>query len=216
MNFVMAYSGGKDCTLALDRMLREGHNCVALMVIVGIQGIYSYMHIFTRDILEQFSESLGIPLIFAPSASKHDSKAVIEALAKAKALYGAEAVCCGDIDFEESRSWNESVAAEAGIKAVFPLWMEDRRRLIDEFLDCEYKCLFKTVNNSLLPEELLGKPFTRECIPLFEKSGVDICGENGEYHTVVVDGPIFNKPIDFRYDRLYRKGEYSSLICDVN
>ena len=75
MKFVMAYSGGKDCTLALDRMLRAGHTCVALMVVVGIKGQYSYMHIFTRDVLGKFAESLGVPLILVPSKNKHDAAA---------------------------------------------------------------------------------------------------------------------------------------------
>ena len=215
MKFVMAYSGGKDCTLALDRMLRAGHTCVALMVIVGIKGQYSYMHIFTRDVLEKFAESLGVPLILVPSKNKHDAAATLNALRQAKELYGAEAVCSGDIDYEDARRWNESVAKEAGLQSFFPLWMEDRYKLLDELFERGFTCLFKVVDTSLLPEELLGQPLTRECIPLFEKSGVDVCGEKGEYHTITVDGPIFKKKIEFRYDRVYHNGKYCSLICDV-
>lgn len=215
MRFVMAYSGGKDCTLALDRMLRAGHTCVALMVVVGIKGQYSYMHIFTRDVLEKFSESLGVPLILVPSKNKHDAAATLNALRQAKELYGAEAVCSGDIDYEDARRWNESVAKEAGLQSFFPLWMEDRYKLLDELFERGFTCLFKVIDTSLLPEELLGKPLTRECIPLFEKSGVDVCGEKGEYHTITVDGPIFKKKIEFRYDRVYHNGKYCSLICNV-
>lgn len=214
MKFIMSYSGGKDSTLALDRMIREGNTCVGILVLVSKRGKYSYLHIFSRETLDQFSKSLGVPLIPVPSVSLHDSKSVESAIENAKDLYGAEAVCFGDIDAEEARSWNESVAAKLGFKAVFPLWKEDRRRLLDEFFDRGYTCLFKTIDNTLLPEELLGKPLTRECIPLFEENGVDICGENGEYHTIVTDGPVFKKPVEFRYNRLFRKGVYSSLIID--
>ena len=215
MKFVMAYSGGKDCTLALDRMLRAGHTCAALMVTVGIKGRYSYLHIFTRDVLEKFSESLGIPLILVPSKSQHDAAAVRDALIRAKELYGAEAVCTGDIDFEDARSWNESRAKEAGLLSFFPLWTEDRYKLLDEFFDRGFTCLFKAIDTSFLPEEMLGQPLTRDCISFFEKNGVDVCGEKGEYHTVVVNGPIFKKEIEFRYDRVYHNGKYCSLICNA-
>lgn len=212
MKFFMAYSGGKDCTLALDRMIRQGHQCVALLVVTGIKGQYSYMHLFTDDILKQFSESLGIPIIKVPSKDKNDIIAMVEALAKQNKIYNADAVCSGDIDYIASYRYNKMISKIVGLEAIFPLWHEDRNKLLNELLDKGYICRIKCVDLSALPKSFLGKTLDKEMIETFKKRNIDICGENGEYHTMVTNGPIFKKELPFEYDYIYEANNIASLI----
>lgn len=212
MKFIMAYSGGKDCTLALDKMLRQGHTCEALLVSTGEKGIWSYMHVFHKDVLSQFSESLQIPMIISNSKDKHDVPVLLKALNEAKEKYHIEALCTGDIDIPEVKQFNENIASEAGIKAVFPIWQKDRYECLNEFWNLGYTCRIKAVDTRYLPESYLGKQLDKSLVSDFEKLGIDICGEFGEYHTMVNNGPIFTKEIPFSFNRIYRNGNNSYLI----
>lgn len=208
----MAYSGGKDCSIALDRMQRQGHICVALLIAVDTNEKLSFLHCITRDNFEKISECLDIPLLFAPSQSKQDEKAVIKALNYAKEVYGAEAICSGDIDTNFSKEWIEHIGKITKLKVFTPLWKEDKYKLLDELFNRGFVYLFKVIDNNLLPETLLGKPLTRDCIELFEKNGVDVCGERGEYHTITVNGPIFKKELKFDNYNIRQANNYSIII----
>lgn len=212
MKFIMAYSGGKDCTLALDMMLRQGHTCKALLVSASEKGTWSHMHAFHKDILKQYSESLKIPLIFSNGKDKHDVPALLKALNEAKEKYQIEALCTGDIDLPEIKSFNESISKKAGIKAIFPLWHKDRKECLNEFWNLGYTCHIKAVDTRYLPESYLGKELSKSLIPDFEKLNIDICGEFGEYHTMVNNGPIFSKEIPLNFKRIFRNGHNSFLI----
>lgn len=84
---------------------------------------------------------------------------------------------------------------------------------MDELLRLGYRCLIKSVNNTLLPEGLLGRDLDREAVEVIKGAGADPCGENGEYHTLAVDGPVFRAPLDFQTGEILRFGDYS--VIDV-
>ena len=212
MKVAVSYSCGKDSTLALHTMAAQGHEPVCLVVVVNEDAGRSYFHGADAAMLGRYAEALGLPMVSCPAKGETYHTAFEEGLARAKAM-GAEAVCFGDIDIEGNRQWEEERCKAVGLKACFPLWQRPREELVREVIALGYRCLFKSVQTSTLPKELLGRYLDENSIAVIRAAGVDICGENGEYHTLAVDGPIFQKPLDFRMGKVFDLGGHA--VIDV-
>jgi len=111
---------------------------------------------------------------------------------------GIEAGVFGDIDVQEHRDWVERVCNEVGINALLPLWKGERVELLKEFIQTGFKAIIVATNSDFLGKEWLGREINGEFIEGLKAIGdVDLCGERGEYHTFVYDGPIFKKSVEF-------------------
>lgn len=209
MKFAMSYSCGKDSTLALHKMLEQGHEPVCLVVMVNEAVDRSYFHGADPAMLERYSKALALPMILCPAKGETYQAAFETGLMKAKAM-GAEAVCFGDIDIEENRRWEEERCRAVGLTPCFPLWQQGREELVHELIRLGYKCLIKTVNRAALPMELLGTYLDENAVSVMKSAGIDICGENGEYHTLTVDGPIFREPLLFQVGENLILGDYAA------
>lgn len=208
MRFAMSYSCGKDSTLALHRMIGQGHEPICLIVMVNEEVGRSYFHGADDGMLERYSEALGIPVIACPATGDTYRSAFEAGLRRAKEI-GAEAACFGDIDIEEHRQWEEARCEAVGLLPFFPLWQEGRAELVSEVIRLGYRCLIKSIQSVKLPMELLGAFLDEASVSIMEKAGIDICGENGEYHTLAVDGPIFQKPLQFQLGEKSESGDYA-------
>ncbi|XZK55891.1 diphthine--ammonia ligase [Clostridium perfringens] len=196
--FVVSYSCGKDSTLSLYRMIKAGHTPVALLVTVDKKVLRSWFHGIPDKLLKDVSKSLDIPLVLVASNGKENyGETFVEALKKIKEEMGAEACVFGDIDLMAHRTWCEDKCEKAGLEAIFPLWEEDREALTYEFIDNGFKTVIKNVKLSILGEEFLGEVLTKDVVERLKAAGSDACGENGEYHTFVFDGPLFKERINF-------------------
>lgn len=214
MKFVMAYSCGKDSTLALHYMIMQKNEPVALLTMVNQEEERSFFHGADFKMLEAYSEAFGVPVLITATTGDQYHLAMEKSLIEAAAL-GAEFACFGDIDIEGNRAWSEERCANAGIPSVFPLWQKDRSENVYELVNLGYKCLIKSINNRLLPKELLGRIIDREVIEIMKAHHIDICGENGEYHTLVVDGPIFQKPLAYRTGKILDFGDFSVIEMTI-
>ena len=214
MKFVMAYSCGKDSTLALHHMIMQKNEPVALITMVNQEEERSFFHGADYKMLEAYSEVLGVPVLMTATTGDQYHLAMERSLKEAVAL-GAEIACFGDIDIEGNRAWSEERCRNAGITSAFPLWQKERSENVYELVNLGYKCLIKSVNNRLLPKELLGRIIDQEVIDILEAHQVDICGENGEYHTLVVDGPIFQKPLGYKTGRILDFGDFSVVEITI-
>ena len=85
--------------------------------------------------------------------------------------------------------------------AVLPLWQENREKLVKEFIDLGFKARIVVVNKTMMSPEFLGRDLSHELLEEIEKTGADVCGENGEYHTVVYDGPLFKTPLNLNFSK---------------
>jgi uncharacterized protein (TIGR00290 family) len=117
----------------------------------------------------------------------------------------------GDIDLEPHRVWVERVCGESGITPHLPLWKENRRNLVEEFIREGFKALIVVVNRTMMSERFLGRLIDTDLIEELEAEGVDACGENGEFHTFVYDGPIFKKKLKYVTDTKVHFEQYTFL-----
>jgi diphthine-ammonia ligase len=176
-------------------------------------GARSRSHGLRREVLQAQADGLGISLV-TKTASWPDYESVfIAALQELKAS-GVETGVFGDIDIEEHRLWEERVCAAAGLEAYLPLWQADRLALVDEFLSLGFEATIVAVNGEKLDKAYLGRVVDLELVCEFAELGIDPCGEEGEYHTVVTDGPIFSEPVQLETGRQVLHSGYWFL--DVN
>ena len=128
---------------------------------------------------------------------------------------GAELCVFGDIDIEGHFDWCNKVCEEAGIEAYFPLWNEERKKVVYEFIDEGFKTVITIVDSSRMPEHFLGKILTRDIADEIAASGADICGENGEYHSFAFDGPLFKNPVDFTKEEIIKIDKFAILPISI-
>ena len=210
-NFVMSYSCGKDSTLALYRMIKSGNTPLGLLITVNKKGNRSWFHGVPENLIKEVSKSLNIPLILVETDGNDYEYKFSEALKKAKEALGIDSCVFGDIDLEAHRAWCTDRCKEANIEAIFPLWQEDREELVYEFIDSGFKTVIKNVKLECMGEGFLGKVLTKDLVNDIKATGSDPCGENGEYHTFVYDGPLFKYPIKFEYLNIVKNETHGFL-----
>jgi uncharacterized protein (TIGR00290 family) len=194
------WSGGKDSALALYRVRQSGEwHVQRLLTTVSENFQRVSMHGVRKELLERQAQSLGIPLVKcrlpdAASMQIYDTR-MMEVVAGFK-TEGINTALFGDIFLEDLRAYREQKLAQSGIRAAFPLWKRNTRELIHEFVDLGFKAIIVCVNQRRLDKSFAGRFIDREFIEDYPDAA-DICGENGEYHSFVFDGPIFEQPIAF-------------------
>ncbi|MCR1848696.1 diphthine--ammonia ligase [Paraclostridium sordellii] len=208
--FIMSFSGGKDSTLALYRMIKKGYKPVALLTTLKKNKGKSWTHGITNSLLEKVSKSLQIPILKVECDIDEYETEFEKALIEGKKM-GAQICVFGDIDIEEHKQWDILRCENTGLKAKFPLWQEDRGKLVYEFIDSGFTTIIKTINLKYLDEKYLGKVLDRSVVKEIELSGADICGENGEYHTFVINGPLFSQSIEFENKGKVLENGYAHL-----
>jgi diphthine-ammonia ligase len=189
-----SWSGGKDSCFALMQAIHAGQIPSVLINMMNENGKISRSHGLPETILQQQATAMGLPLLAIPTTWNEYEKNFVAVLNQAKNKYGAAAMVFGDIDLQAHRDWEEMVCAKAGLEAILPLWQQDRRALVFQMLEAGIKSMIVSCN-TVLGETFLGQYLSPELIGLLEEKGVDVCGENGEFHTVVVNCPLFNEAI---------------------
>ena len=199
-NCFVSWSGGKDSCLALFRAMSQGYKPKMLFTMFSIENDVSSAHRLNEDIIKAQVNALDLESTIG-RAKFEDYEAVfvrnLEAFKSQDINYGI----FGDIDLDEHRKWEETVCEKAQMTAVLPLWQEDRKKLVKEFIDLGFKARIVVVNKTMMSPEFLGRDLSHELLEEIEKTGADVCGENGEYHTVVYDGPLFKTPLNLNFSK---------------
>ena len=199
-NCFVSWSGGKDSCLALFRAMSQGYKPKMLFTMFSIENDVSSAHRLNEDIIKAQVNALDLESTIG-RAKFEDYEAVfvrnLESFKSQDIQYGI----FGDIDLDEHRKWEEKVCEKAQMTAVLPLWQEDREKLVKEFIDLGFKARIVVVNKTMMSPEFLGRDMSHELLEEIEKTGADVCGENGEYHTVVYDGPLFKTPLNLNFSK---------------
>jgi len=197
MKVVAAWSGGKDSAYAEYLATQQGHEVVNILTMM-MSKEKSNFHMIRAEILDAQSDAIGIPIVkqqATPKTYEDDFKA---ALRRFKAE-DVEGLVTGDI-YEvtgHEQGWLGRVLKEVGLKPIKPLWMLDTKQIYLDYLKTGFKATVVRTNLERLGVEWLGRVLDRKFYDDILKLGnVDPCGEGGEYHTVVTDGPTFRKKIE--------------------
>lgn len=208
--FVSSWSGGKDSALAYYRAVMKGHVPVALFTMFEKDGSRSRSHGLPLEVMEAQAERMGLPLVIGKADWESYEEEFIRQLKKFKEQ-GIQMGVYGDIDLEDHLKWVQKTSAQAGMEASHPLWQEPRKDLLLELIREGFKAVVTVVDASRLDKRFLGREFTEQLIEELEASGVDACGEEGEFHTVIIDGPIFVEPIPVQFGERVQNGNYHML-----
>ena len=223
---IFNWSSGKDSALALYKVLQNSEfeiTCLLTSISQEFQRIS--MHGVRVELLEQQAKSLGIPLEIMqipemPTMEAYEN-VMNETLTKLKNK-GVTHSIFGDILLEDLRKYREDQLAKIGFEAVFPLWKTPTNDLIQEFMSLGFKAIVVCVNERFLDKSFVGRVIDQDFINDLPDN-VDVCGENGEFHTFTFDGPIFSTPINFEIGEIvYRKYEKpkevdsSDTACNTN
>jgi len=214
---LVAWSGGKDSALALHEVLKgEAHAVTALLATVTEDYDRVLMHGVRQVLLERQASALGFPLekVLIP---KDASNEVYETnMARALAKYrheGVQAVVFGDIFLEDLRKYREDKLAPAGMRGIFPIWKRNTNEFARSFISLGFKAITTCVDTKVLGKEFVGRIIDERFLADFPSS-VDPCGENGEYHSFVFDGPLFNGAVRFSVGEKVLRDE-RFLFCDL-
>ncbi len=197
---LMAWSGGKDCLLALARLRDDPRwRVVALLTTVTTAFRRVAMHGIRREVLHAQAKALRLPLIESPLdwPASNDSyvRAFATSLAEARARWpGLRHVAFGDLFLADVRAWREQMLAPLGWQAVFPLWGEDTAALARRFLAAGHRAVLTCVDTVQLDAGFSGRAFDAALLDALP-ANVDACGERGEFHTLCHDGPLFAQPL---------------------
>lgn len=201
-----SWSGGKESVLAFHRAIQDGIEVRYLLNMVSEDGERSRSHHLSSKLIRLQAEAIRISIIQRKTTWESYEEEFKKALSYFK-KEGIQAGVFGDIDLQEHREWVERVCKDTDIKPVLPLWGEEREKLLEEFIGAGFKAIVVAVIEDL-GEEWLGRQIDNNFINDLKKLKVDLCGERGEYHTFVYNGPIFKKPIEVVTGKKILKGRY--------
>jgi len=214
---LFAWSGGKDSAMALYEVLKSWKYDVAALLTTVTEGYDRIsMHGVRRTILEQQAALLGFPLetiLISKRSSNEEYEAKMkEALSRYKQK-GITAVAFGDIFLEDLKKYREDNLAKVGLKGVFPIWKRSTSELAATFINLGFKAIITCVDSKFLDKSFVGRVFDKQFLSDLP-AGVDPCGENGEFHSFVYDGPIFSRGITFEKGQVVLR-DNRFYYCDL-
>ena len=197
MNVAVAWSGGKDSCLACYKAIKEGYTVKSLLIMMADDTISNF-HLISSDLLDAQSDAIGIPIIKKVTSSNMYEKNFRKALLDFKKK-GVEGLVTGDV-FDialHEEGWLDRICHEVGLTPVRPLWHLDTKQILTEFIDEGFKAIIVRVKNEVLGLEWLGREINQTFFKdLLTIETIDPCGEHGEFHSFVTDGPLFKNRIE--------------------
>ncbi|RMG78259.1 MAG: diphthine--ammonia ligase [Bacteroidetes bacterium] len=202
---VMSWSGGKDSALALYKMLNDSKYAVKeLFTTYNTQYNRVSIHGVRKELMKKQAELIGLPVHFIAlegnSYAEYESKMsdYLNGLAKR----GITHVIYGDIFLEDLKNYRDAELKKHGLKGVYPLWKQDTKKIVSQFLKEGFKTYVCAVNLDKLSEDFLGLLLNEGFLERLPEN-VDFCGENGEFHTFCFDGPLFKSPLSIVKGKKY-------------
>jgi uncharacterized protein (TIGR00290 family) len=201
---LFTWSGGKDSAMALYQLqMKDGCEVKALLTTVTQDYDRISMHGVRTALLKQQAESLRLPLeevyITKDTSNEEYEEKIREKMLHYRKL-GVNSVVFGDIFLEDLRKYREDNLAKIGMEGIFPLWKSDTAELARTFIDLGFKAIITCIDSNILDRRFVGRVFDEQFLSELP-NGVDPCGENGEFHSFVYDGPLFRERLT------YKKGE---------
>ena len=205
-----SWSGGKDSCLALYYAEKAGYDVNILLNMMTEDGKHSRSHGLSRNMLESQAQAMNKQIVFGKAGWGTYEKIFSEKIAGLKNK-GIETGIFGDIDLQEHRDWVERVCRSQNLNARLPLWQKGREELLDDFLAAGFRAIIVCVKESALSADWLGCKLCPRVKDDFRNIGIDLCGEEGEYHSFVYDGPLFKHPVSYSTGKIQSIDGYSFI-----
>jgi uncharacterized protein (TIGR00290 family) len=213
---LFCWSGGKDSAMALHTLLQRSDVRIAALLTTVTEGYERIsMHGVRRELLQRQAQSIGLPLHevrIPPQCVNPIYEARMEEAMRKHFDQGVRRVAFGDIFLEDLRAYREKNLARIGMTALFPIWKRDTRDLIREFHTNRFRAITVCVEPKVLDPTFAGRELDESFFHDLPPH-VDPCGENGEFHTFVFDGPIFHSPISVRTGEIVTRDGFA--FCDL-
>jgi len=214
---IVSWSGGKDSALALYELHKnKNYEIVALLTTITRDYDRISMHGVRTILLEMQAQSLGIPLekvFITKGATNEQYKRKMSEVMTKYLTAGVSSVVFGDIFLEDLREYRQDNLSKIGAKAIFPLWKKDTAVLAHEFIESPFKAVISCIDSNHLDKTFIGIAFDEQFLSRLP-STVDPCGENGEFHSFVYDGPIFRQKISHTTGKVVLR-ENRFYYCDL-
>jgi uncharacterized protein (TIGR00290 family) len=213
---LVSWSGGKDSCFALyETQTAAEYRVAALLTTLTRDYDRISMHGVRRELLEEQAASLGLPLhkVFISKDASNDEYEM--KMAEAFAEYGGQgidSIVFGDLFLADIRAYREKFLARHGMNGLFPVWKRDTSSFIREFIELGFKTIVTCVDSKVLDGSFVGKTIDEAFLSTLPES-VDPCGENGEFHTFVFDGPTFARPVKFSFGEIVLRESF--WFCDL-
>ena len=205
MKVFASWSGGKESCLACYRAMLNGFEVAYLLNFVDEDGTRSRSHGIASYLLDMQAEALGIPIVHVRTTWDEYEWNMKNAVEELK-LKGVEGAVFGTVDIVEHREWHERVCKEVQIEPIFPLWGRNPKELLVEFVETGFEAY---VIATTLGEAWLGRKIDRAFINDVQKLDIHPCGESGEYHTFVTNGPPFRRGVRITHGKkIVRNGSW--------
>jgi len=213
---VFCWRGGKDSAMALHTLLHQKGVCVTGLLTTVTEGFERVsMHGVRRELLQRQAVSIGLPLQevrIPPRCVNLIYEARMEAAMRAACEQGIQKIAFGDIFLEDLRSYREKNLARVGMEAVFPIWKRDTKELAREFIRLGFRGRAVCIDPRILARTFAGRELDEGFFSNLPPNA-DPCGENGEFHTFVYDGPIFKHPVKCRTGEVVERDSF--VFCDL-
>jgi uncharacterized protein (TIGR00290 family) len=208
---VLAWSGGKDSALALHALQSDGRWDVVglLTTIIEPAGVVS-MHRVPLEVIRDQAAAAGLPLAVGTipeAASNLQYEQSLRVVLRPLIESGVRTVAFGDLFLDDIRAYREGVFNQLGMECVFPIWGRDTPQLAEEFIAAGFKAWICCVDAEQLADRFCGREFEASVLSELPP-GVDPCGENGEFHTVVTEGPCFTRPVRLVAGNVVQRGRF--------
>ncbi len=214
---ILSWSSGKESAMALYEV-QKSRDCEIVSLLTTITEDYDRvsMHGVRRILLEHQAESLEMPLhkiFISKSSSNEEYESKMQAVLTEYLAGGVKSVIFGDIFLEDLKKYREENLSKIGMRAILPIWKRDTTELAHSFIDLGFRAVITCVDSKVLDKAFVGRDFDERFLTELP-SGVDPCGENGEFHTFVYAGPIFKKQILCRIGKTVTRNN-RFYYCDL-
>jgi uncharacterized protein (TIGR00290 family) len=211
LKVVVSWSSGKDCAFALHQVLSQGrHEVVGLLTTLNQENDRIAMHGVRKDLLLMQMAALGLSAEMVMLPSPCDNQTYLERMGCCMERLrerGVRQVVFGDLFLEDIRQYREGQMQGSGIDPVFPLWQRETGQLARDMLASGLRAVVTCIDRRVLPAGFAGRWYD-EAFLADLPAGVDPCGENGEFHTLVTAGPMFSRPIAVQLGKTVTRGDF--------